>query len=163
MPTPPPSNHLLRVAVYGTLRQGHSNHVRFCTGFSAVQEIEIRGRVGELRPGIPILSIPLRFNLADGTADATSDLQTQKEIAATVDGSEEWTERFEQAGNWNRIPGELFYFADASRRLPPLDGLEGFRPGRNSLYHRVLAPVMTEAGIRVAWLYVDGATSTADD
>jgi hypothetical protein len=46
--------------------------------------------------------------------------------------------------------GELFTFDDPEERLPALDRLEGFNPGRPSLYQRVLIPIET-SGAPVHW------------
>jgi hypothetical protein len=43
----------------------------------------------------------------------------------------------------------VFTFDDPETRLPPLDRLEGFRPGGRSLYRRVLV----ETG--GCWVYVE--------
>lgn len=103
-----------------------------------------------------MLSIPPTLILAEGTTDVATDLQLQKTLSNLHDDSADWLETFEKTHGWDRIPGELFTFNDAARRLPPLDRLEGFEPDRPSLYRRVLVPVRTPQGIRIAWLYIDG-------
>jgi Gamma-glutamyl cyclotransferase, AIG2-like len=53
------------------------------------------------------------------------------------------------------VHGELFSFDDPEERLLDIDGLEGFRPGEESLYKRVLIPTMlSETGTTIlAWAY----------
>lgn len=46
-------------------------------------------------------------------------------------------------------------FDDPQPRLAAIDELEDFYPGRPSLYHRVLIPVLTQYNLVVsAWVYV---------
>ena len=46
-------------------------------------------------------------------------------------------------------------FDDPEERLPRIDGLEGFRPGGEGSYTRVLVPVRPKGGepIVLAWAY----------
>ena len=51
--------------------------------------------------------------------------------------------------------GELYFFDDPEERLPALDRLEGFNPGRAGLYRRVLIPTEISGGAGVpTWAYV---------
>lgn len=49
--------------------------------------------------------------------------------------------------------GELITFDDPETRLPAIDRLEGFRPGRRSLYRRVLVPASVNGAPKLAWVY----------
>ena len=61
---------------------------------------------------------------------------------------------------WQMIEGELVVFPDPQLSLPPIDRLEGFRPGHAGLYRRVLLPVFTAGGtIVIAWSYALGLRS----
>ena len=73
------------------------------------------------------------------------------------DASEQ--QRLDRAGVYRSdgalVFGELFTFDDPEERLPARDRLEGFDPGRPSLYRRVLIPAETSGGASVlAWAYV---------
>lgn len=63
--------------------------------------------------------------------------------------------------NWDAVHGEVFTFDDPEERLPALDNLEGFYPGGEGLYRRVLIPViLTETETTVlAWTYAGEAVS----
>jgi gamma-glutamylcyclotransferase (GGCT)/AIG2-like uncharacterized protein YtfP len=54
------------------------------------------------------------------------------------------------------VHGELLSFDDPEERLPTFDKLEGFHPGGESFYKRVLIPAtLAETGVRtLAWAYV---------
>ena len=49
--------------------------------------------------------------------------------------------------------GELLTFDDPYSSLPPIDRLEGFRPGGHSLYRRLLVPVTVNGARELAWVY----------
>lgn len=57
------------------------------------------------------------------------------------------------AGDWDLISGELMGFEWPEQVLPPIDRLEGFRPGEPSLYQRVLVPVLSDGLCLPAWTY----------
>ncbi len=103
------------------------------------------GRLYVLDLGFPALEVPRELILADGTDDPLAD-------AAIQAG---WPEvRFERpGGDWDLIEGELMTFADPGRDLPPIDRLEGFRPGRQCLYDRALVRVKYGLGPIAAWAY----------
>ncbi len=84
---------------------------------------------------------------ATGTADYLADVDAQKRVQAGPQ---------ESSSGWDTVHGELFSFDDPEDRLPALDSLEGFRPGEESLYKRVLIPAtLVETGTSVpAWTYV---------
>ncbi len=44
-------------------------------------------------------------------------------------------------------------FDDPEDRLPALDSLEGYAPGEESLYERVLIPVEVACEVILAWTY----------
>lgn len=58
----------------------------------------------------------------------------------------------DEHGDW--IHGELMTFDDPKTRLPRIDNLESFCPGRPSLYRRVLLPAICGATVVPAWCYV---------
>jgi len=150
--------HLLHLAVYGTLKVGHPNHERFCSGYLSVQPVKIRGTLRWLTPNIPMLHVPEEDILAHGTNDAMADVATQAGWVARFaaeghpyqDGADPSVHR-----NVSAVAGEVFTFEDAFERLRQIDRLEGFRPGGSSLYRRVLVGVWAEDGCQIpAWVYV---------
>ncbi len=52
-----------------------------------------------------------------------------------------------------RIHGECITLPDLAQSLPSFDYLEGFRPGRPSLYQRILVPITGNSGTHIAWTY----------
>jgi hypothetical protein len=47
----------------------------------------------------------------------------------------------------------LVTFIDPQRDLPPIDRLEGFRPGGHSMYQRVMVAVLCQCTPIPAWTY----------
>jgi gamma-glutamylcyclotransferase (GGCT)/AIG2-like uncharacterized protein YtfP len=142
--------------VYGTLKRGFWNHDRFCRGVLDVREAEVRGRLYEMHSGIPVLQVPDGDVLAHGTTDPLADVATQARHSEQLASYPEPALHCATTGDWGRVYGELLTFDDPETRLPPIDRLEGFRPGGSSLYKRVLVPVRTNEAELPAWLYVAG-------
>lgn len=140
-----PPTHL-HVFVYGTLKRGQSNHERFCRGPVSAREATVRGRLYDLPFGFPALVVPEEDVRATGTSGYLADAETQHSMETGPQAS---------LPNWDTVHGEVLAFADPGERLPALDGLEGFRPGEESFYRRILIPaVLTETGECVfAWAY----------
>jgi gamma-glutamylcyclotransferase (GGCT)/AIG2-like uncharacterized protein YtfP len=135
---------------YGTLKRGHANHEAFCRGYSRVEEATVRGRLYDLPSGYPALVVPNEDIRAIGTADPARDASEQRRL--------ERKEVHHQGSTV--VVGELFDFDDPEERLPALDRLEGFDPGRPSLYRRVLIPAEAAGGhVVLAWAYVIGEYS----
>jgi gamma-glutamylcyclotransferase (GGCT)/AIG2-like uncharacterized protein YtfP len=146
---------MLRIFVYGTPKRGFWNHSRFCRDALHIEDASVRGMLYELPTEIPVLHIPRIDILSIGTSEPLVDVVTQDRIsgglAANVLPDEE---------GWQMIQGELMTFLYPQLALPPIDRLEGFRPGYPSLYHRVLVPVMTKNCVLPAWCYI-GAENVA--
>lgn len=144
----------LAVFVYGTLMRGEANHPHFCADALAVKAATTIGRLFHLPAGYPALAAERTAVLARADGDVQVDLALQRDWDARL--------RTEPAGEWptphegNLVHGEWMTFDDPAVRLPMLDRLEGFRPGRPSLYHRVLVRcwVGTQHAPRAAWTYV---------
>ncbi len=135
----------LALFFYGTLKRGHANHERFCSGYSRVEEATARGRLHHLPSGYPALVVPKEDIRATGTANPIRDASERQRLG--------------QAGvhrsDGPLVFGELFFFDDPEERLPALDRLEGFSPCRSSLYRRVLILTEIPGGAGVpAWAYV---------
>jgi gamma-glutamylcyclotransferase (GGCT)/AIG2-like uncharacterized protein YtfP len=135
----------LDVFVYGTLKWGQRNHARFCEGALAVREAAVRGWLYDLPFDFPALVVPEEEVWATGTKDYLSD--AEKQHRATP-GSEATSLR-------PTVHGEILTFDDPAERLPSIDGLEGFRPGEESFYRRVLVPatLVDTSTVVMAWTY----------
>jgi gamma-glutamylcyclotransferase (GGCT)/AIG2-like uncharacterized protein YtfP len=139
---------LLRLFVYGTLKRGGRFHERYCNGVLSIEPASVRGRVRQLPQRYLVLVVPEETILARGTADAAADAHRQAAVVAEAEA---------QDPIWSEVPGELLTFDDPQTRLPRIDQLEGFRPGAESLYRRVLLPVRCATGSTLAaWAYVEG-------
>ena len=89
--------------------------------------------------------MPEGLILARGTDDPLVDARWQQKIG---------TPRFGRpTGDWDLIHGELVTFTDPQRDLPPIDRLEGFRPGGHSMYQRVMVAVLCGRTSIPAWTY----------
>lgn len=143
--------------VYGTLKRGYWNHDRFCSDAIHIEEAEVWGRLYELPSGIPVLQVPDNYILAAGSLDPLTDIATQESFLDRMDVATDCEK------DWRMICGELIVFPDARLSLPPIDRLEGFRPGLPSLYNRVLVPVMVDDNSLIpAWCYIDGGRLIRD-
>ena len=135
---------LLNMFFYGTLKRGQSNHDRFCRAALRVEPATTLGRLYELPFGFPGLRVYGRDVRAVGTTDYLADVEKQREPSPAPLASE-------PARDF--VHGELFTFTDPERRLIAFDALEGYVPGENSLYQRVLIPVHAGGEILLAWAY----------
>ncbi len=145
------TNVLLRLVVYGTLKRGYWNHECFCRKAVSIEDAIIRGRLYELPSGIPVLRVPDSDIIAVGTCDPLADTATQEQLAeGLVEAPDNWC----ADEYWDWIHGELMTFDDPGTRLPRIDSLESFCPGRPSLYRRVLVPAICDATVVPAWCYV---------
>ncbi|OPZ47373.1 MAG: hypothetical protein BWY92_01799 [Firmicutes bacterium ADurb.BinA052] len=78
-------------------------------------------------------------------ADLAADARRQQEIG---------TPRFGRpTGDWDLIHGELVTFTGPLRDLPPIDRLEGFRPGGHSMYQRVMVAAARGSIACAVWTY----------
>lgn len=136
---------ILRLFVYGTLKRGYWNHQRFCAQARSIEPAVVWGRLYHLHAGYPALEVPEGLILARGTDDPLADARRQQESG---------TPRFGRpTGDWDLIHGELVTFTDPQRDLPPIDRLEGFRPGGHSMYQRVMVAVLCGRTSIPAWTY----------
>jgi len=144
---------LLKLFVYGTLKRGYGNHERFCRGHCGLREARIRGRLYE-GPGFPFLQVPDEDILARGTIAPSEDVATQARLARQVALRPSFPGSAGPGGRWGLVHGELLSFSDPEGRLPAIDSLEGYSPGKPCLYHRVLVPVAVGADTVISWTYV---------
>jgi gamma-glutamylcyclotransferase (GGCT)/AIG2-like uncharacterized protein YtfP len=112
----------------------------------------VRGRLYDLPDGYPALVVPEEDIFATGTMDYAADAEAG---GITGPGLQE------TLPCWGTVHGEIFGFNDPEERLPALDGLEGFHPGEESFYRRVLIPVTpTQTGTDVlVWAYATESES----
>ncbi len=94
----------------------------------------------ELPFGFPGLRVHRQDVRAVGTTDYLADA-SKHEVAPPVPPVRD------------QVHGELFTFEDPERRLIAFDALEGYIPGENGLYRRVLVPTQTRARTVFAWTY----------
>lgn len=136
---------LFPLFVYGTLKRGFANYARHCTRAVRVEKACCWGRLYSLDAGYPAMEVPPDSVQAIGT------------LAYGIDGQNKGKGLdFEQPlGDWDKVQGELMYFAQPDEELPPIDALEDFQPNRqDNLYERVLVTVKTEEGLVNAWTYI---------
>lgn len=141
---------VIRLFVYGTLKRGGWNHDRFCRNAVTIETATVRGRLYLLSAGFPALEIPESSILAYGTADPLADAAIQAGFVPKIAAG---TDRPHPKGDWDPIKGELITFASPERDFPPIDRLEGFRPGSRCMYQRVLVIVQTATMEYPAWVY----------
>jgi gamma-glutamylcyclotransferase (GGCT)/AIG2-like uncharacterized protein YtfP len=136
---------IIRLFVYGTLKRGYWKHQRFCAQARSIEPAVVWGRLYYLHAGFLALEVPEGLILARGAADSLADARRQQEIGA---------QRFGRpTGDWDLIHRELVTFTDPLRDLPPIDRLEGFRPGGNSMYQRVMVAVLLGHTTIPSWIY----------
>ena len=146
------TSDMLKLFVYGTLKRGYWNHDAFCQGVLEIRGAQVRGQLYE-GPGFPILEVPEDDILAYGTANPLADVATQAWLSARVGSCSRAERESATAGPWGAVYGELLTFDDPDSRLPPIDRLEGFRPGGSSLYRRLLVPATVNGARELAWVY----------
>jgi len=140
---------VITLFVYGTLKRGFPNHDRFCRNAIAIQPATVWGRLYDLG-AYTALEVPETSILAHGTADPSADAATQARLNAHMPQHAATTPPL---GDWDRIHGELITLPDPAQNLPPIDYLEGFHPGRPSLYQRVLISLPSLLTYGCAWIY----------
>lgn len=144
------TQNTLNLFVYGTLKRGYWNHDRLCRDAISIEQAMVRGRLYALPSGIPILRVPESDILAVGTASPVIDATTQwhRALDAVVTCGT-------QKDGWDLVRGELALLPDPALSLPPIDRLEGYRPGDfRCLYSRVLVPAWVSEQLVAAWCYV---------
>ncbi len=140
--TPKP---ILRLFVYGTLKEGYGNHQGYCARARSIETAVVWGRLYELDAGFPALEVPEELILDQGTADPLADARRQQEIGKP---------RFiRPTGDWDLVHGELMTFTDPQRDLPPIDRLEGFQPDGHGMYQRVMVAALSGRTSVSAWTY----------
>jgi gamma-glutamylcyclotransferase (GGCT)/AIG2-like uncharacterized protein YtfP len=144
----------LNLFVYGTLKRGFPNHDRYCRNPLDIRPASVIGRLYDLG-SFPALEVPDDTILAHGTADPAADVATHARFAGKVPHQHhDLQAKAHTRPGWALVHGELMTFDDPDDRLPRLDGLEGFYPGEQGLYRRVLLPVTAVGTSLPAWVYV---------
>lgn len=143
--------------VYGTLKRGYPNHEGYCTAATGVKEAAVRGALYSTLFGFPVLELPEEEILYRATGDYREDRLALERIQAGLAGRDQ-PPGSGQGPFYGRARGELLYFSDSGNSLAAIDRLEGFLPGGESLYTRVIAAVRPagggEAEEEAAWVYV---------
>jgi len=104
----------------------------------------VHGRLYDLIYGFPARGVYEREIQAIGTTNYLADAAKQH---GAFYGSEACS-RIRDT-----VHGELMTFDDPERRLITLDALEGYAPGEEGLYERVLVPVEIAGETVLAWTY----------
>ena len=134
-----------KLFVYGTLKRGYWNHEQFCARAQSICPAAVWGRLYHLYAGFPALDVSEDTILAYGTADPVADACKQQATDCLS---------FDRPpGDWDMVRGELVVFANPIRDLPPIDRLEGFRPGKHCMYQRVMVPAQCAGHIVPVWTY----------
>ncbi len=144
MPTALP--HTVTLFLYGTLRPGESHHHLLAPWVANTAPARIWGRLYHVPAGYPSVEIPEEYMVAVGTACPEDDVRAADRLPVPEGALPE--------GDWDWVQGDVVILSEPSVSLPPLDDYEGFRPGRPSLYRRVLAPVVVAEETTLAWVYV---------
>ncbi len=144
----------LHVFVYGSLKRGGKYHSAYCRGYCDVMPARMLGRLYRQASGYAMLLVPPEHIVAHGTSDPLADAARLVAQRAAPPRLRAWSE----TGDWQWVEGEIFTFDDPAVRLPRLDLLEDFLPGRASLYDRVIAPAVPvdeeEGAVQFVWTYV---------
>jgi gamma-glutamylcyclotransferase (GGCT)/AIG2-like uncharacterized protein YtfP len=129
---------------YGTLKRGQCNHDRFCQGVAWIESATTLGHLYELPFGFPGLRVYGRDVRAVGTTNYLADAEKQRVAPPAPLAS---------TPTWDIVHGELMTFEDPEKRLIAFDALEGYTPGEESLYERVLIPVEVPGKTLLVWAY----------
>ncbi|CAN5460626.1 MAG: gamma-glutamylcyclotransferase [Actinomycetota bacterium] len=139
----------LTLFVYGTLKKGFPAHESFFGEDDEIEEAVVRGELFDLPAGYPALAVPQKDILAVGTANLPADTERRR--------GESPARRTPPAPE-ETVHGEIVRFGDSGRTLPMLDVFEGFDPGGESLYRRVLIAAWTASGETLSvWAYAMGS------
>lgn len=141
----------LKVFVYGTLKSGYQNHVRYCQGVVRVEDATIIGRLYDMGVGYPALELPIEAIMGHGTRDPRADLET---LQKHTESFECWHPLLEYGPNWGIVHGQVLTFPYPGHQLEGMDRLEGFQPGGRCLYQRVLATARWNGQTGPVWAYV---------
>jgi gamma-glutamylcyclotransferase (GGCT)/AIG2-like uncharacterized protein YtfP len=143
--------NIITLFVYGTLKRGYRNHNHYCHNAHSNCPAKVWGRLYQLPAGYPAMEVPHNHIFAIGSIDPLADAAIQARTASELVNN---PVHHQSPGDWDLIHGELITFINPVYDLPPIDGLEGFSPGQQSLYQRVLVPVGVDLKISCAWTYV---------
>jgi gamma-glutamylcyclotransferase (GGCT)/AIG2-like uncharacterized protein YtfP len=140
---------LLHVFVYGTLKRGHLNHTRLCTGYVDVFPAQVAGKLYLLADrGCPMLVVPSEAIITNGSHDISADMALGARLAKSLQPAELFADCA-----WDLVEGEVVVFDDALTRLPQLDALETFRTDGSGEYRRVAIWTQPPES-RLVWTYV---------
>jgi gamma-glutamylcyclotransferase (GGCT)/AIG2-like uncharacterized protein YtfP len=151
----------LRVFAYGTLKRGFPNHDAHCAGVLRTCPAWLRGRLYKLSPDTPAMTVPDEDILVYGTASVAADIGAQRKFESFSGRKAFRGPGSSGSCSWGKVRGELLIFNDPETRLPLLDSLEDFHPGRTSTYIRALVFITVPGGSQTsAWTYIAGFNPT---
>ena len=146
----------LRLFVYGTLKSGFCNHERYCANVSQISPAWLCGKLFKLTTQIPMMTIPAGNILARGTENPAKDIETQEYFESLLRNGRS-KGYAPGAVPHGRVQGQLLTFGDPLSRLPFIDSLEEFNPGKQSTYARVLVHANLSGDRQTcAWTYIAG-------
>ncbi len=145
----PNKDFFIKLFVYGTLKEGFSNHnEKYSQGILNIQKAVVQGKLFHLNEGYPAMEIPRENILAIGTKDYLKDSQKAIEAETKIKYYKE------PDNHLNTVHGEIITYKNPHIILPLIDELEEFYMNKESTYQRVLIYAKTPEKIHTAWSYI---------
>lgn len=141
---------MIRLFVYGTLKQGFRNH-HYCQSGEFAGNAFLPGKLYDLPAGYPALTIMDKQILAEASENLFDDIKLQSLLEKHL----KQEDKFPSASQ--KVYGELYEFSAPATEMKEIDYLEGFDPKGardENFYSRVLLPVDTGKIKTLAWTYV---------
>lgn len=137
----------IKLFAYGTLRTSQPESALLQDKLLDSKPARILGKLYQLQEGYPILHVPSEsiLGLASDFLLADWNLISEKAVHPTP----------VEAAPFKWIEGELLSFPLEDDVLNAMDAWEGFAPGKNTFYQRVLTQAYTEDDqVQRCWAYV---------
>ncbi len=154
-PSPVLEGTELRLFVYGTLKRGFENHLRFFEPGIGLYPACGPGVLFDTPWNHPVARVPSNLVLACGSLNVTDDLVLQDQLSqgeGVHDGASVSARRS------CHIQGEILILENPEQDLPRLDLFEEFSPGDSaSRFTRVLVWVCVRNRWVTAWMYAGGS------
>lgn len=130
---------------YGTLRAKEAESSRYGPKSLSVKPAKAPGRLYTLKEGYPILLVESSIRIVT----ASHEWEADWELACSQLDSRSYA-----SASPSRIEGELIEIPLEPGAFDSSDAWEGFSVGENSVYQRMVIPVMrTDGSILPAWVY----------
>lgn len=142
-----PSVTTISLFTYGTLRTNQPESSMFRKRLIESAPAKIVGKLYQIKEGYPILYAPPETIVAKASKNLLGDWQNNLEKGLYP------RPRFVSPFKW--IEGELLTFPLENGILDSMDAWEGFSPGKNTFYQRVLTQAYTMDGSPYrCWAYI---------